>query len=46
MTIDAPSLVEPLTRMSTLHEWLRGSGRQCCCSRSFRNNPAFTTSTS
>jgi beta-glucosidase len=40
--IDAPSLVEPLTRMSTLHEWRADPLGLLLLEESFRNNPAFT----
>ena len=40
--IDAPSLVEPLTRMSTLHEWRADPLGRMLLDESFRNNPAFT----
>jgi beta-glucosidase len=40
--IDAPSLVEPLTRMSTLHEWRADPLGRLLLDESFRNNPAFS----
>jgi beta-glucosidase len=39
--LDAPSLVEPLTRMSTLHEWRADALGRLLLDESFRNHPAF-----
>jgi beta-glucosidase len=43
--IDAPSLVEPLTRMSTLHEWRADPLGRLLLDESFRNNPAISDDT-
>jgi beta-glucosidase len=40
--VDAPSLAEPLTRMSTLHEWRADAVGRALLDESLRNNPAFT----
>jgi beta-glucosidase len=43
IVVAAPVLTEPLTRMSTLHEWRADPlGRQLL-DESFRNNPAFNS---
>ena len=39
--VDAPSLAEPLTRMSTLHEWRADPIGRALLDESFRNHPAF-----
>ena len=41
--LQAPSLSEPLTRMSTLHEWRADPIGRSLLDESFRNHPAFNT---
>ena len=43
LMIDAPTLTEPLTRMSTLHEWRADPVGRELLDDSFRNNPAFSS---